>query len=180
LLAAILVTARSYSQLPDYHYENPKAIAVMKQVTIDLLNAYRKSYLDTSTKESLADFMQNEAELEAWLDHMVVRLIYMTAKQPTFINGEPQLSGLDNEEKERLVNSYSMHLNLNGELNKKLYPVAVKTLRPYKFPKDFEGNSEDSNDGNIGLGKKNGTFAIPSLITGLTHFAAELIDRKYS
>jgi hypothetical protein len=32
----------------------------------------------------------------------------------------------------------------------------------------------------IGLGKKNGTFAIPSLITGLTHFAAELIERKYS
>ena len=173
--------AKAYSQLPNYHYEDPKAIVDMKRFVIGLLNVYRKSYLNTDTKESLAEFMQlNKAELEEWLDHMVVRLIYMTAKQPTFINGVPQLSDLDNEEKERLANSYSVHLNLNGELNKKLYPDSSIFFKILKFPRDFEGNSKDSNDGKIGLGKKNGTFAVPSLITGLMNFTAELIERKYS
>jgi hypothetical protein len=170
LTASVLLMARANAQLAEYHYKNHNSITEMKLFIKDLLNEFRIG-LATDTGEPLAQFMQlTEQDFELWLDRTAIEIVYWTALQPNFFDREVELpQGLTEEQSERLLDSYSVHLNRDGRLNPELYPVAHNFFSAFKYPRDFQYLHDE-----ISLGKTNGTFPLIALIRGITRFTTEV------
>ena len=170
LLAAVLVRSRLRQQSPDYHIDNSHAV----HATMSFIERACQQFVigmggQSGSDDLLPALMQSTHDhFQIWLERAAREVVYWTAAQPAYESpNTPAFSAADSQWDHR--HCYAIDLRRTGKLCTTLYPNQPLKLGK-QYPEDFHNSA-----GHLNLGANNTTFALISLMQGLTALAAGLL-----